>query len=250
VVFADGMMQRGVVGRARVTIGGMTTVRPITFGLIDTVSCDKRVPRCPGSAGIRGRIGVGEYGILGVGLTRDPGGLANPLLALARPYARRWTIELQNAGGSLILRPTFPSKPVARFRLKRDGRDPSGAAAWKDARVKVCWAAVDLRGDACEPTVFDSGSVTMLWYGGLLSHADTSIDEVLVNPGEYIAAWQPGAQTPFYSFTSGDEFSHDSVMAVHGGHPLVIAAVQTFLNFSVAYDDSRGEIALYPQSAP
>jgi hypothetical protein len=39
-------------------------------------------------------------------------------------------------------------------------------------------------------------------------------------------------------------------MAVHGGHPLVIAAVQTFLNFSVAYDDSRGEIALYPQSAP
>jgi hypothetical protein len=130
-------------------------------------------------AGINGRLFVGEYGILGVALTRSHEGLGNPLLALPSAYGRTWSIELDNAGGSLTLRPQTTVHPIAQFRLALAGRDPSGAPSWEDSETKVCWATVDLRGAACEPTIVDSGSVTMLWYGGLLSHSDTSIDSVL-----------------------------------------------------------------------
>ena len=246
VTFADGMVQRGVVGHATLTIGSLKTARPVSFGLIDSVACVRELPDCPGMDGIDGRLSVGEYGILGVALTRSREGLANPLLAL--PSTRTWSIELDNSGGSLTLQPQTTMHPIARFPLAPDGKDASGARAWKDSKTKVCWASVDLRGAACEPTIFDSGSVTMLWYGGLLSHSDTSIDSVLVNPGEYIAAWQPGTQNPFWTFTSGDEFSYNTVVALRGGHPLVIAAVQAFLAFNIAYDDTHGRITLYPQT--
>jgi hypothetical protein len=250
ITYVDGMVQRGVVGRAKLTIGPLKTVHPVSFGVIENVSCVAEIPDCPGAAGINGRLSIGEYGILGVGLTRSRERLGNPLLALPRSYARSWSIELNESGGSLVLRPHLTGPPIARFSLARDGGDPTGARAWKDSKTKVCWATVDLRGDACEPTVFDTGSVTMLWYGGLLSHSNTSIDRVLVNPGEYIAAWNPGSQTPFWTFTSGTDFSHNTVIALRGGHPLVIAAVQAFLEFNIAYDDTRGQITLYPQSAP
>jgi hypothetical protein len=249
VTYADGMVQRGVVARATLTIGSLKTVHPVSFGLINSVSCVHELRDCPEMDGINGRLSVGEYGILGVALTRSREGLGNPLLALPAPYARAWSIELDGSGGSLALRPHTVARPLARFRLARDGFDSSGAQAWKDSQTKVCWATVEPRGAACEPTIFDSGSVTMLWYGGLLSHSDTSVDSVLVNPGEYIAAWAPGTHSPFWTFTTGEEFSYNSVLAVPGGHPLVIAAVQTFLAFDVVYDDTRGQIALYHQTA-
>ena len=250
VTYADGMFQRGVVARARVTVGPLSTARAVPFGLISRVGCVAEIPDCPGAQGIPGRLSIGEYGILGVSLTRAPEGLANPLLALGAPYGRNWSIELDQSGGALTLQPQLSARPVAQFSLAPDGHDPTGARAWKDTRTKVCWATVDLRGSACEPTIFDTGSVSMLWYGGLLSHSDTSIDDVLVNPGEYIAAWHPGAQSPFWTFTSGTDFSHNSVISLRGGHPIVIAAVQSFLSFNIDYNDTRGEISLYRQSAP
>jgi hypothetical protein len=250
VTFADGMTQHGVVGRARLTIGSLKTTHAIPIGVIREVGCVAAIPDCPGVAGIKGRLKVGEYGILGVGLTRSRERLANPLLSLPKPYAHNWSIELDESGGSLILRARHLGRPVARFPLKPDGRDPTGARAWKDARARVCWATADLRGSACEPTVFDSGSVTMLWYGGLLSRSDTSITRVLVDPGEYIAAWQPGGHTPFWSFNSGTDFSHNTVVALRGGRPVVIAAVQAFLAFDIDYDDAHGQISLYRQSVP
>lgn len=250
VTYADGMFQHGVVARAKLTIGPLTTTRAVPFGLISSVGCVAEIPDCPGAEGIAGRLSIGEYGILGVSLSRTPERLANPLLALGAPYGRNWSIELDESGGALTLLPRLSGHPVAQFSLPPDGHDPTGAPAWKDKRTKVCWATVDLHGAACEPTIFDTGSVSMLWYGGLLSHSDTSIDDVLVNPGEYIAAWHPGAQNPFWTFTSGTDFSHNSVISLRGGHPIVIAAVQAFLSFSIDYDDARGEIALYRQSAP
>lgn len=250
VTYADGTVQRGLLARARVTIGSLTTARAIPFGLITAVGCVAEIPDCPGAAGISGRLSIGEFGILGVALSRSSDDAVNPLLALPAPYGRDWSIELEESGGALTLLPLLSGRPVARFSLASDGHDPLGAPAWKDKRTRVCWATVDLRGAACEPTVFDSGSTSMLWYGGLLSHSDTSIDDVLVNPGEYIAAWRPGAPTPFWTFTSGTDSSHNSVISLRGGHPIVIAAVQAFLSFDIDYDDTRGQISLYRQSVP
>lgn len=249
VTYGDGRVQSGTIAYAKLTIGSMKTVRPVPFGLITSASCVAELPNCPGAVGIHGFVSIGEFGILGIGLRHGADGTVNPLLALAAPYSRGWSIELTQSGGVLTLRPRLPERRIARFSLPRDRTSRRGAPAWKDTEAKVCWATPDLRGAACEPTLFDSGSTAMVWWGGLLSHSDTSITSVLVNPGEDIAAWQPGTPSPFWTFTSGEEFSHDAVIAVPGGHPLVIAAVQAFLQFVIAYDATHGRITLYPQSA-
>lgn len=249
--FADGTFESGVTGNARVEVGSLKTARSVPFALVSHIGCRSDIPDCPGAAGMRGFTSAGEYGILGVGLRRNPEGIPNPLLSLPRAYARSWSIELTESGGSLVLRPQVSGPAIAQLPLRPDRKGARGGArTWRDDQAKVCWAEVDLRGTACEPTLFDTGSTTMIWYGGLLGHSDTSIDRVLVNPGEYVAAWQPGSASPFWTFTSGSEFSHDSVIALRGGHPLVIVDVQAFLQFSIAYDDTRGRIALYPQTVP
>jgi hypothetical protein len=250
ITYADGTVQSGVIARARLTIGRMRTRYPVMIGVIRAVGCVRELPYCPGADGISGEISRSEFGFLGIGLTRAPDGLQNPLLALPRPYARRWAVELTESGGALVLRPRFDVAPLAQFPMRLERPHRGRARAWNDSHIKVCWATVDLRGTACEPTLFDSGSTTMVWYGGLLGRSDTSIDTVFVNPGEDIAAWQPGDSSPFWTFTSGREFSQDTVIALRGGHPQVVAAVQAFLQFEIAYDATRGRIALYPQSAP
>jgi hypothetical protein len=191
-----------------------------------------------------GAVSEGIAGIMGVGLARSRRGLGNPLLALPRRYSSGWSISLRASAGTLTLGARRPPQVVARFKLARDGRDPSGAPAWKDSSVRACWAAVGLRGAGCEPSVFDTGSQTMVWYGGLLSHATTYPGSVVVMPGTYIAAWQPRNQRPFWTFTAGTHFSRNVVLALRGGRRQVIAAVQIFLRFRVTYDDQLGEIYL------
>jgi hypothetical protein len=249
--YGDGRVEEGRIGKARMTIGSARTRVAVPFVLVTHVGCIRDIPDCPGAYGMRGFTAIGEYGILGIGLRRATDGVVNPLVALPTPFRRSWSIELTESGGSLALRPRVTGRPIARFPLRPDGkRSKNGPRTWKDDRAKVCWAEVDLRGAACEPTLFDTGSSTMFWFGGLLGRSDTSINRVLVNPGEYIAAWQPGRPSPFWTFTSGPEFSHDTVFAFRRGHPLVIADVQAFLQFKIVYDDARGRIALYPQGAP
>ena len=239
--YFDGTVQRGLIGRARITIGRVTTATAVPFGLVNFVGCVHELP-CPGAEGIHGRIARGEYGILGIGLRRSADKLGNPLLALPRADGRTWSVALHGSRGSLTMGAPDPLHPLARFPLARDGRDPSGRRAWKDDKARVCWATVWLRGAGCEPTVFDTGSETMFWYGGLMSHATTYPGSILVEPGTYIAAWQPGSSQGFWSFTAGTDFSRDTVLALNLGRPGVIADVQAFLTFRITYDANRGEI--------
>jgi hypothetical protein len=241
ITYFDGMFQRGVIGHARLTIDGVRTTAEVPFGEITDVGCVHQIP-CPGRTGIRGALARGEYGILGIGLRRDRGGLINPLLALPGAYGRSWSIVLNHSHGRLIVGAPVPISPLAQFRLAPDGHPVSGHRAWRDDRVRVCWAAVGLRGAGCEPTVFDTGSQIIFWYGGLMSHATTYPGSILVNPGTYIAAWKPGQNKAFWSFTAGTDTSTDTVFALNLGHPGVIAAVQVFLRFDITYDAARGEI--------
>jgi hypothetical protein len=238
------MRQSGVVADAEMTIGGVKTRYRVPFSLVNDVGCVAQVPDCPGAAGIDDQVANGFYGIMGVGLARSQTGLGNPLLALPRRYSHSWSIALSGSAGRLTLGDRAPAHAVAQFLLPPDGRDLSGARAWKDDLAKVCWGAVGLRGSGCEPTVFDTGSVTMFWYGGLLSHTTTYPGSVFVTPGTYIAAWAHGAPRPFWTFTAGTHFSQNTLIAFRGGKPEVIAAVQAFLKFKVTYDDTHGEILL------
>jgi hypothetical protein len=240
--YFDGTVQRGVIGRARLTIDGVKTTTSVPFGLITSAGCVHHLLRCPSAAGIHSWIARGEYGILGIGLSRNRDRLTNPLLMLPRSDGHTWSIALHGTHGSLTLGAPLPAHPLAHFALASDGRDPSGHPAWKDTKARVCWAAVGLRGAGCEPTAFDTGSTTMFWYGGLMSHATTYPGSILVVPGTYIAAWQPGSSKGFWSFTSGIDASKNTVLALNTGHPGVIADVQAFLTFRITYDAERGEI--------
>jgi hypothetical protein len=239
--YFDGTIQQGVFGRAKLTIDGVPTTTSVTFALITSIGCVHQIP-CPARDGIGAAVGRHEYGILGIGLRRDPDGLRNPLLALPRADGRSWSIVLGRSHGSLIVGAPDPVRPLAHFTLAPDGRQVNGQRTWRDDRVHVCWGAVGLHGAGCEPTVFDTGSEIIFWYGGLMSHATTYPGSILVNPGTYIAAWQPGQPKPFWSFTAGTDASRDTVLALNLGHPGVIAAVQAFLSFNITYDDTRGEI--------
>jgi hypothetical protein len=243
VTYFDGSVQSGVIARARLTIGRLTTTRPVSFGLIKNLHCVSYIPHCPAAAGIAASVHSGEFGIMGIGLRRFHG-LGNPLLALRAPYSERWSIHLSGGRGVLALGAPIPAHPVASFRMARDGTDPSGAPAWNDARTKVCWGSMALRGASCVPTVFDTGSVTMLWYGGLLARSSKVPWSILVNPGTYIAAWEQGHPQPFWTFTAGTYLSHNTVLAFGRGKPLVIGAVQSFFTFSITFDDTSGEIVL------
>jgi hypothetical protein len=249
ITYFDGMKQSGVVGKAKMTIGGVTTSRSVSFGYIDNVGCVDGSVDCPGAAGMGAQVSRGFYGILGVGLSHSPEKLGNPLLALPGRYGRQWSIDLSGSQHWLTLGSHIATGPLAQFTLAKDGTDPSGAKDWKDQETPVCWAAVGLHGAGCEPTVFDTGSTTMFWYGGLLSHATTYYGSILVSPGTYIAAWHRGDGHPFWTFTAGTNFSHDTVLAYEGGHPMVIAAVQAFLTFNIEYDDAHGAIRVYPPHA-
>ena len=244
ITFLDGMTERGVMASARVTIGRVTTRGRVPFGLINHIGCVRELPRCPGAAGIAGLLARREFGILGIGLARDGERLPNPLLALTSRHSRRWSIALHGASGRLTVRARVPAHPIARFGLARErhrGRTPT----WKQ-ETEVCWGAVGLRGAGCQPTVFDSGSTTMLWFGGRLGHTKTYLRSILVNPGTYVAAWARGAARPFWSFTAGYG-ARNALLAVRARKPLVIASVQAFLKLTITYDDGAGEVLLSPR---
>jgi hypothetical protein len=245
ITFLDGMQESGVVADARLTIGHIKTRGRVPIGLINHIGCVPKVPRCPGTAGIAGLLARHEFGILGVGLRRSTQGLPNPLFDLPSRYARRWSIALDGPAGRLTVGARLPAHPIARFHLARE-RNHDRTPTWKDVRNIVCWGAVGLRGSGCQPTLFDSGSTTMLWYGGRLGHTKTYAGSILVTPGTYVAAWARGVAHPFWGFTAGLNASRNALFAVRGRGrgQLVIAAVQAFFKFTITYDDSTGQILL------
>ncbi len=247
--YLDGTVQSGVVAKAKLTIGSRRTRTAVPFGLINSVGCQSAIPDCPGSIGLSGYVAEHIYGIMGVGMAGDQAALANPLMALAGGYGHRWSIELSGSRGRLVLGAPAPQNPLAQFHLRADGHDPTGVRRWDDLNTRVCWAAVGLRGDACVGTVFDTGSSLMGWFGGLLSHANTETGYGVIAPGTFVAAWQPGAQKPFWTFTAGMQLSNDTVIPFSVGKhkPFVVAAVASFFKFTITYDSVHGTISLARQ---
>ncbi len=242
IQYADGSIQTGVLARARLRIGRLQTTRAVTFGLIHSFTCDVRVPECPARGGASDAIAHHIYGIMGVGLRRDPGGTTNPLLALPSPYSRLWSIGLAGGGGTLTLG-RRPPRVQATIRLPGQ---PGRTHTFDDTRAKVCWAASGVNGSSCEPTLLDSGnSVGMFWFGhGLLSHATAVPGSGLLAPGTYIVAWVPGEPHPFWTVTTDSLFSRGAVTALPYRRTFVWVPVEAFLALNIGYDARHGEILL------
>ena len=88
IMYVDGTVQTGVVATAKVTIGGVTTSKPIPFGLITKVGCSASIPDCPTQNGIGAAVRAGGYGVMGVRYQPVPSGApGNPLVGLPAPYS-------------------------------------------------------------------------------------------------------------------------------------------------------------------
>jgi hypothetical protein len=247
ITYIDGTVQSGIVAAAKVTIDGLTTSQPIGLSVVQSLGCTQSKPMCPSAGGMKAAVASGSYGTLGIGLSRDPSGVGNPLLGLPVPYSRRWSIALTGTAGQLILGASQPPRPLARFALAADGTDPSGHPTWRDNRAEVCWTAGGIQA-VCAPTLFDSGNVGMQWSGGPLGHVSTLPGSTLVDPGTTVSAFERGASEPFWSFTTGRVLSWNTVRAHPIGRGTINAAVQAFYAFTITYDAGRGEILLSRQS--
>ena len=248
--YLNGAVQSGVVATAKLTIGPRRTRMAVPFGLISSIGCQPGIPDCPGSLGVTGFIAEHIDGVLGVGMAGDDEGLANPITALPGAYGQRWSIALSGSRGRLVLGAPAPRHPLAQFQLRATGRDATRARRWDDQDTRVCWAAVGLRGDACVATVFDTGSSLMAFFGGLLSRTGTQTGYADVAPGTYVAAWKPGAQSPFWTFTAGSQLTSNTVIPVpvRIRKAFVVAAVTSFFRFTITYNDANGTISLANRS--
>ncbi|MGZ6040166.1 MAG: hypothetical protein ACXWKR_15965 [Phenylobacterium sp.] len=108
--YASGSRYVGVVGRARVAIGGASGTGPVH--LIRSIGCFDYLPGCPASRTTLDRYGIASDGLPGegfraiLGIDMAQGQVGNPLRFLG---ARRWIVELPRPGegdGRLILNPS------------------------------------------------------------------------------------------------------------------------------------------------
>lgn len=114
--YRSGVVLRGPLATAQVTIGEATTGTPISIQVVQSVFCNVRQPTCPAS-----RVSPADYRIGGDGLPREgfdailgislrgsdaPGAALNPLSTMGR---RRWIVILPRPGatapGWLIINP-------------------------------------------------------------------------------------------------------------------------------------------------
>jgi hypothetical protein len=108
--YASGSRYEGVVGHAKVAVGGAEGTAPIH--LIRTIGCYASLPHCPASRTTLAQYGIASDGLPGegfkanLGIDMAPGRVGNPLRVLG---VRRWIVELPRPGedaGRLILNPT------------------------------------------------------------------------------------------------------------------------------------------------
>jgi len=233
ITYVDGTVQSGVIATAKITIGGVSTAKPIEFGLITKVGCVSATPNCPTSGGIGAAVKRGSYGVMGVRFESVKTGMPpSPLVNLPRPYSSSWSIAVSGSGGRLVLAARAPSKPTATLGLMSNGDVP------------VCWTVGPLA-QVCEQTLFDSGEPGMVLYGGKLAQAPTTSGSREVQPGTRVSAAAAGSQTPFWSFSAGTTTSKNAVH-VHAvrSAPSVNASVEAFFAFTLTWNAARRTISL------
>jgi len=156
--YVDGTVQTGVLAKAKLTIGSVSTSKAVPFGLITRVGCVPSKPDCPTKNGIKAAVRKGEYGVMGVRFQPVPSGTpGNPLVSLPAPYSNRWSMAFSGHSSRLVLgAPVIPGT-VLHF-------------AGSPPKVTVCWTIGSIQ-NVCEHTIFDSGNPVMVVFGGPLATA-------------------------------------------------------------------------------
>jgi predicted aspartyl protease len=159
--YGSGVQLTGTIGKATVTVGGISTAAPIPVEIVQSISCVKDKPDCPASnvsqsdyrIGSGGEKNKGFEAIIGVNL-----GLATAVNPLTQIANSAWIIELpkpgQSAPGKLIINPTVDE--MAAYTMFDLASLPAGG--WGDSLPGCIFN--DTTGDSvCEKTLIDTGEV-------------------------------------------------------------------------------------------
>ena len=242
ITYSGGHRFTGVVANAVVTIGSSATQVPVSFAYVEQAFCIASKPTCPASGGIPGFEQSGAYGILGIGTQSSGGGIVSPILGLPGSLAKKWSLHLAGASGTLTLGATLIGAGSAATIPMRQIGSSAGSALWADSRLPLCLSVGQT--NACVPGLFDSGTYTMQVSGSVLGQAPTITGTDRVVVGTPVTVRLSGASAPFWTFTAGTTKSADLVTVKTGRGPFVNTGVQAFYDYTITYDDTSGQILL------
>jgi hypothetical protein len=92
----------------------------------------------------------------------------------------------------------------------------------------------------------DSGTASFQISGPVLAQAPTVTGSRQVIAGLPVTVTQPGAPSPFWTFTTGDAKSENMVRIGPESGSFVNTGAQVFYDFGVVWNDMAGTISLYP----
>ncbi len=226
----------GALGRATMTIGGVTTTRPLGFQYVNSTA-----------PVVRGWAAKGVYGILGIGTGRYR--LTNPLSALPGEAGTRWSVHLGGVPrtrtpgmGHLILGAQEPTGAAASFQLPPLGPDGYGALLWNDHAAPGCWTFGRTR-EHCVDTWFDSGFHPMRVKGAVFSRVRTNAGGQ-VRPGTEISLADAGSAFSAWQFRAGRVASENQVRLAKKGRAGINTGNAPYFDYVVTYDVVRGLITL------
>lgn len=235
---AGGSM-KGLLAKAPLTLGGVTTTRAVAFQYVNTTS-----------PYIGQWAAAGVFGILGVGTSRAI--LPNPLSALPGGAGQHWSIHLgrpvadrAEALGAIVLGALPPPDAAATLPLPPQGVDVNGALLWNDHKAQGCWTFGRTR-EQCVDTWLDSGFHLLRAKGTVFARVPRSPDG-RVRPGTPVAMAAAGSTFTVWRFVAGPNLSSDVARVTPVGRPAINTGNAIFLDYTVTYDVARGAITL---SAP
>lgn len=231
-----GRSMKGFIGQADMTLGGVTTTRPLAFQYVDS-----------SAPVVRGWAAKRVYGILGIGTGRYR--LSNPISALPGEVGTRWSVHLggnprtRTSGmGHLVLGAEEPTDAAASFQLPPLGPDGYGALLWNDHAAPGCWTFGRLR-EQCVDTWFDSGFHPVRVKGAVFSRVRTNAAKQ-VRPGTSVSLADAGSSFSFWEFRAGRTASVNEVRVASAGKAAINTGNAPYFEYVVTYDTSSGLISL------
>jgi hypothetical protein len=229
---------KGALGKATMTIGGVSTTRPIGFQYVNSTA-----------PVVRGWAAKRVYGILGIGTGRYQ--LSNPISALPGEVGTQWSVHLggeprtRTPGlGHLILGAEDPTDAVASFQLPPLGPDGYGALLWNDHAAPGCWTFGRTR-EHCVDTWFDSGFHPVRVKGAVFSRVPTN-GAGQVRPGTSVGLADAGSAFTSWEFRAGRTASVNQVRLAKKGRAGINTGNAPYFTYVITYDTVRGLISLSP----
>lgn len=244
--YASGSRYEGVVGDAKVAIGGAEGTAPIH--LIRTIGCYAAVPHCPASRTTLAQYGIASDGLPGegfkaiLGIDMAPGRVGNPLRFLG---VRRWIVELPRPGeeaGRLILNPTdAEAEGYATIPLAAPYAHERGGGL-HDA-VPGCLSNSATGARACGVVLMDTGTQGLS----------------VLNAGLGGEPWPAGSPAALDLFDAAGGLAARALLTVGGGEQaarlsfrrearvqgvVIYAGIAPYFAYSVLYDARRQTIGL------